>query len=85
MFLVFLSPCILFLVGFNPSDFYNTILGGMCGLQVRIADDPVGIIAKKSILAMLKLYEDSVFFKVKYHDAKMLAKVEGLLIAESQV
>ena len=58
----------------------------MCGLQVRIADDPVGIIAtKKVILAMLKLYEDLFIFKVKYHDAKMLAKVEGFLIAESQV
>ena len=57
----------------------------MCGLQVRIADDPVGIIAKKVILAMLQLYEDRLFFSVKYHDAKMLAKVEGLLIAESQV
>ena len=46
----------------------------MCGLQVRIADDPVGIIAKKKgILAMLKLYEDS-FFKVKYHDTNAVRK-----------
>ena len=33
----------------------------MCGLQVRIADDPVGIIPKKVILAMLKLGEDRFF------------------------
>ena len=54
----------------------------MCGLQVRIADDPVGIIPKKVILAMLKLYEDRffvlfcvvVFFKVKYHDANAVRK-----------